>query len=86
MEMMNIALPKSLKEFAQQRVAEAGYSSVSEYVRELIRADQQSAQKERLEAEILKGLASSESVPMTAQDWNSLRATIRDRHLTQERS
>ena len=40
METMNIALPESMKHFVQERVTEGGYSSVSEYVRELIRADQ----------------------------------------------
>ena len=33
METMNIALPESMKSFVQQRVAEGGYSSASEYVR-----------------------------------------------------
>ena len=41
MDTMNIALPESMKHFVQQRVAEGGYSSVSEYVRELIRRDKQ---------------------------------------------
>jgi antitoxin ParD1/3/4 len=41
---MNIALPESLETFVRERVADGGYSSVSEYVGELIRADQ----KERL--------------------------------------
>lgn len=86
METMNIALPESLKEFVQQRVAAAGYSSVSEYMRELIRADQKLMQKERLETEILKGLASGESIPMTAEDWDRLRAEIRSRHSTPQPS
>ena len=40
METMNIALPESMKHFVQEPVSEGGYSSVSEYVRELIRIDQ----------------------------------------------
>jgi antitoxin ParD1/3/4 len=43
---MNIALPDSMKQFVQERVAEDGYSSVSEYIRGLIRADQRRRQEE----------------------------------------
>lgn len=39
MDTMNIAIPESLKEFIQHQVERGGYSNVSEYVRELIRAD-----------------------------------------------
>ena len=56
MDTMNIALPESMKEFVQERVREGGYSSVSEYVRELIRADQKRKAEERLDALLLEGL------------------------------
>jgi antitoxin ParD1/3/4 len=80
METMNIAVPDSLKEFVQQRVAQGGYSSVSEYMRELIRADRKQAARQILESEILRGLNSGESVPMTDDDWNKLRDEVRARH------
>ena len=54
METMNIALPENLKSFVQQQVEMGGYSSVSEYVRELIRKDQKDKAREALEAEIVK--------------------------------
>ncbi len=79
MDTMNIALPTGLKEFAQARVAEGGYSSVSEYVRELIRADQKEAAQACLEAEVLKGLQSGESTPLTSVDWDRLRDELRQR-------
>ena len=37
METMNIALPENLKTFVQHQREHGGYSSVSEYMRELIR-------------------------------------------------
>ena len=58
MDTMNIAVPDALKEFVQTRVAEGGCSSVSEYVRELIRADQKQQAWAVIEAEVLKGLRS----------------------------
>ena len=40
METMNIALPKPMKVFVQKQVAEGGYSTVSEYLRSLIRVNE----------------------------------------------
>jgi antitoxin ParD1/3/4 len=40
MATMNISLPDALKEWAEARVAEGRYSSVSDYVRDLIRREQ----------------------------------------------
>lgn len=37
MSTMNISLPESLKSFVDEQVGERGYSTSSEYVRELIR-------------------------------------------------
>jgi antitoxin ParD1/3/4 len=40
METMNISLPDNLKGFVDSRVKTGSYSSVSEYVRDLVREDQ----------------------------------------------
>ena len=40
MQSMNISLPEPLKEFVDEQVDSGRYSSVSEYVRELIRDDE----------------------------------------------
>jgi antitoxin ParD1/3/4 len=82
MDTMNIAIPSSLKQFVQERVSGGGYGSVSEYVRELIRADQKRAARERIEAEVLKGLDSGDPVEMTADDWKSIREEVIRRHTT----
>jgi antitoxin ParD1/3/4 len=71
METMNIALPESMKAFVQQRVSEAGYSSVSEYVRELIRSDQKHRQEERIDALLLEGLDSGELIEVTKEYWEA---------------
>ena len=71
---MNISLPDSLQEFVLDQVARGGYGSVSEYIGELVRADRAQAS---FEAEIVKGLESGESTPMTASDWNELHSRVR---------
>ncbi len=40
MTTMNISLPDSLKAFVEEQVAKRNHSTTSEYVRELIRRDQ----------------------------------------------
>ena len=72
MQTMNISLPEALKEFVDDQIASGRYSSVSEYVRELIRGDERRKAEERLEALLLEGLA-SEATELTAQDWSHIR-------------
>ncbi|WP_374592702.1 type II toxin-antitoxin system ParD family antitoxin [Sphingosinicella sp.] len=43
MAQMNVSIPDALKSWAEHRVAEGRYSSTSDYVRDLIRRDQERA-------------------------------------------
>ena len=62
MAQMNVSLPEGLKAWAEARVAEGRYSSTSDYVRDLMRRDQEYAEKLAvLQAEIDKGFASGVS-------------------------
>lgn len=59
MAQMNISIPDKLKGWAEARVAEGRYSSTSDYVRDLVRRDQEAEEKRRaLQAAIDEGLAS----------------------------
>jgi antitoxin ParD1/3/4 len=79
METMNIALPESMKHFVQERVAAGGYSSVSEYVRELIRADQKRKIEERIDALLLEGLDSGDPIPVTKEYWDEKKRKLAER-------
>jgi len=72
MQSMNISLPDQLKQFVDGQIAEGRYSSASEYVRELIRADESRKIEKRLETLLLDGLNSAES-RLSQDDWNDLR-------------
>lgn len=76
MKTMNIALPDGLKSFVKDRVATGGYGTVSEYMRELIRADQKQLAKQQMEAEALRGMASGPVKVMSKRDWQQLHAAI----------
>jgi antitoxin ParD1/3/4 len=76
MTTMNISLPEELKAFVDQQVGSRGYTSSSEYVRELIRREQD---KERLRALLLEGLSSPLSgVVADKAYFDGLRARIRE--------
>ena len=55
-----------------EQIAQGRYSSASEYVRELIHADEKRKAAEELEAKLLAGLNSPESELMPA-DWEAIR-------------
>jgi len=72
MQSMNISLPDPLKQFVDGQVGQGRYSSASEYVRELIRADERRKAEETLEAALLEGLNGPESA-LTPEDWTAIR-------------
>ena len=72
MQSMNISIPDPLKQFVDGQIAQGRYSSVSEYVRELIRADEKRKAEEKLETLLLEGLRSADT-PMNRADWNAIR-------------
>ena len=74
---MNISLPETLKSFVDQQVSMRGYSTSSEYVRELIRKDQD---RQRLRDLLLEGAASRQAVTADAGYFDELRERARNTH------
>src|SRR5437763_9137878 len=72
MTAMNISLPEELKEYVEQQT-KAGYSTPSEYVRELIREDQKRRARERLDLLLLEGLESGDPIPAKPEFWSTLK-------------
>jgi antitoxin ParD1/3/4 len=69
---MNISLPDELKEYVEAQTKH-GYSTPSEYVRELIREDQKRRAKEKLHRLLLEGLNSGDALPLDAKFWSDLK-------------
>jgi antitoxin ParD1/3/4 len=74
MSTMNISLPDALKAFVDAQVTQGGYGTSSEYVRELIRRDQDRVQLRDL---LLAGAASAPGAPVDAGYFEGLRARVR---------
>jgi antitoxin ParD1/3/4 len=60
---MNISLTDDLKSFVDARIQARGYSSTSEYMRDLVRRDEERASEERFKALIQAGLESGPGRP-----------------------
>jgi antitoxin ParD1/3/4 len=74
MSTMNISLPDNLKQFVDQQVSTAGYGTSSEYVRELIRHDQERTQLRNL---LLQGAQSVSTGFADEQYFADLRSGIK---------
>ena len=74
MSTMNISLPDPLKSFVDEQVKQRGYGTSSEYVRDLIRKDQERA---RLRGLLLEGVASQAVGPADSKYFDGLRNRIR---------
>ena len=70
---MNISLPETLKSFVDGQVVERGYGSCSEYVRDLIRKDQD---QQNLRGLLLAGAASRLGKVADANYFDALRSRV----------
>jgi antitoxin ParD1/3/4 len=76
MATMNISLPDTLRDFVEEQVADKGYGTSSEYVRELIRKDRH---RQQLRGLLLDGASSAQAGHADAAYFEGLREGIRNR-------
>jgi len=76
MATMNISLPDALWDYVERQVAERGYGTTSDYVRNLIRCDQQ---RDTLRSALLEGAASPQLTEADRNWFGGLRKDVRDR-------
>ena len=76
MSTMNISLPDGLKSFVDEQVSTRGFGTSSEYVRELIRKDQDRLQ---LRAMLMDGGNSKPAAPADSSYFDALRERAKRR-------
>ena len=75
MATMNVSLPDQMKDWVESRSDDGKFANSSDYVRHLIRQDQERAQAiAEIQVEIDKGLASGDPRPF---DFDEFRAQMR---------
>ncbi len=75
---LNISLPETMRKFVEEKISSEGYGTISEYVRELIRADQRREQA-RFDALISEALTSGQPSPLTKADVDEARKIVKAR-------
>ena len=76
MSTINISLPDSMKEFVNKRMTEGHYSTVSEYVRQLIRQEQEREVDRQLAEKLLEGDNSGPPIKGNAAYWEKKKAAL----------
>jgi len=73
MPTMNISLPESLRAFVEQQIAQRRYGTTSEYVRDLIRRDQD---RQHLRDLLLDGATSKPGPVADGRYFDDLRGEV----------
>jgi antitoxin ParD1/3/4 len=77
---LNISLPKPLKKFVEEQTVSGGYTSASEYIRELIRAARRlRTRNHQLETLLLEGLESGPCIEADEDYWVAKERGLLDR-------
>ena len=79
MASLNISLSEPLREWIEAQIKRGRYGNASEYVRDLIRHDQERQAQERLEGLLLEGVKSGPASYLTKRDWAELRTEVAER-------
>ena len=70
MQTISINLPDSLGDFVRRQSAEQG---IDEYFEKILRFQQREEARDRLEAELIKGIESGFGEPITPEYWQRIR-------------
>jgi antitoxin ParD1/3/4 len=73
---MNISLPDPMRAFIEEQVKQKGYSTASEYIRHLIRQEQENVESKHLETLLLEGLDSGEKIEISDEWWEKKREKL----------
>jgi len=71
---MSFALPEAMRAYIDERVQSGQYGNTSEYLRDLIRQDQENESRQRLRSLIAAGLESGEARPFDRASRDELRS------------
>ena len=75
-ETLTISLPRQMKLFIKSKLRDGRFSTPSEYIRSLVRSDQEENEHRELEALVRNGLGVRELPELTKKDWAAVQALV----------
>ncbi|MEA5489105.1 MULTISPECIES: ribbon-helix-helix domain-containing protein [Pseudanabaena] len=78
MTTLTVTLTEALTLYLQEQIASGYYTNANDYIQSLIQQDR--SRKQYLEPLILEGIASGAPTPMTNDDWNEIRQSVRNNY------
>ena len=79
MTSLNISLPKPLKKYVESQVDTGSYSTPSEYLRTLIREDQDRKERDRIEVLLLESINSGDPIGIDKEYWQKKHRELAER-------
>lgn len=79
MASLHISLSEEMRTYVEKQVDSGSYHNQSEYVRDLIRHDQERKARRQVDALLAEGLESGEPRALRDEDWDAIRAEARKR-------
>jgi antitoxin ParD1/3/4 len=77
---MNVSMPKEMREFVRTRMKEGGFANTSEYMRHLIRMDENQLDEETLRVLIKRSLEGGPSITMDRERWRQFSDQLAHKH------
>ena len=74
MASLNVSMPDPMREYVDERTEEGSFGTPTEYIRSLIRQDQQAREKQLLEKKLLEALDDDRVEEVTPEFFERLRA------------
>jgi len=76
MNTMNVSLPIKMKHYVEEQVKAGAYGTASEYVRQLIREDQEKKMRTNIDSLLLEALESGKPIDVTPEYWKRKRQQL----------
>jgi len=74
MASLNVSMPDGMREYVDERTEEGNFGTPTEYIRSLVRQDQQVREKQLLEKKLLEALDDDRVEEVTPEFFERLRA------------
>jgi antitoxin ParD1/3/4 len=82
---LNISLPPALKHWVEEQIEQGGYSTASEYIRQLIREERNRQGRSQVERKLQEALESGEPKTITTATWQESNKRVEERIKTASR-